>query len=151
MKTKQKRITWELVIETNMYAGNFERELCAYATGATGCCGVGSNLVDDKIANMFYEYVDTYYHMDDNESPCGRPVTMVSIEVDANTSDSRYEFYGVNIGFSKKPTEKMLNLIVTRSKEFADGSYGRELKILKVYLLKKKVLTDTKRIWEEKL
>jgi len=29
------------IIDTNEYAGNFEREMCAYCTGQIGDCGVG--------------------------------------------------------------------------------------------------------------
>ena len=31
----------ELIIHTNKYAGNFERQMCAYITGAVGDCGAG--------------------------------------------------------------------------------------------------------------
>lgn len=44
-------MTWEgyaLSIETNCYAGNFEREMCAFVTGQIGDCGVG-----DKEASKF--------------------------------------------------------------------------------------------------
>ena len=34
------------VIDTDQYAGNFEREMCAYITGHTGDCGVGLDVVD---------------------------------------------------------------------------------------------------------
>lgn len=37
-----RRTPYLLVVETNQYAGNFERELTAYATGAYGECGVGA-------------------------------------------------------------------------------------------------------------
>jgi len=38
------------VIDTDYYAGNFERNLCAYATGYVGECGVGR-----QMAQQFYE------------------------------------------------------------------------------------------------
>lgn len=38
------------VIDTDAYAGNFEREMCAYMTGHVGDCAVG----DDK-AKMYHE------------------------------------------------------------------------------------------------
>lgn len=41
---------WLLVIDTDSYSGNFERELTAYLTGQLGECGVG-----DKMANIFGE------------------------------------------------------------------------------------------------
>lgn len=33
-----------LVADTNQYAGNFERELCAYITGQYGECSVGADI-----------------------------------------------------------------------------------------------------------
>jgi hypothetical protein len=30
-----------IIIDTNQYAGNFERQMCAYITGVLGDCGVG--------------------------------------------------------------------------------------------------------------
>ena len=38
------RTSWPycaLIVDTENYAGNFEREMCAYATGQIGDCGVG--------------------------------------------------------------------------------------------------------------
>lgn len=32
-----------LLVHTNKYSGNFERQLCAFMTGITGDCGVGSD------------------------------------------------------------------------------------------------------------
>ena len=35
-----------IVIDTNQYAGNFERKLCAYLTGQVGDCRVGAEYTD---------------------------------------------------------------------------------------------------------
>jgi hypothetical protein len=41
------------VIDTDSYAGNFERELCAYITGVVGDCGVGSRKIEfDEIEGV---------------------------------------------------------------------------------------------------
>ena len=40
--------TIHFVVDTEQYAGNFERELCAYVTGHVGECGVG-----DKQAELY--------------------------------------------------------------------------------------------------
>lgn len=39
-------IVYRLIIDTENYAGNFEREMCAYITGQTGDCGVGMNITE---------------------------------------------------------------------------------------------------------
>ena len=41
------------VVRTNLYAGNFEREICAYMTGVIGECGVGDEYEDDELASKF--------------------------------------------------------------------------------------------------
>lgn len=41
-----------LVIDTEQYAGNFEREMCAYITGQTGQCGVGEGYALEYEDNM---------------------------------------------------------------------------------------------------
>ena len=43
-----------LVIDTDEYAGDFEREMCAYLTGQVGECGVG-----DEYAELFHQEVPT--------------------------------------------------------------------------------------------
>lgn len=44
-----------IIIDTEQYAGNFEREMCAYVTGQYGDCGVGRNIADsisDEIRHL---------------------------------------------------------------------------------------------------
>jgi hypothetical protein len=77
---KQNKSKYVLVIDTEQYAGNFERELCAYCTGQIGECEVG----DDE-AKVFHEevpadpFVDKHgdsvleQRPDDSGSPCLRP------------------------------------------------------------------------------
>lgn len=63
------------VIDTEDYAGNFERQLCAYITGRVGECGVG-----DDMAALFKE--ETGQEAFDNvieepdEHGCHRPATI---------------------------------------------------------------------------
>ncbi|KKK83825.1 hypothetical protein LCGC14_2789530, partial [marine sediment metagenome] len=40
-KEENKSDSWIFIIDTDSYAGNFEREMCAYITGRVGECGVG--------------------------------------------------------------------------------------------------------------
>lgn len=50
--TKSVSETFLLVIDTNQYSGNFERELCAYVTGQIGDCEVGEELADEAKESM---------------------------------------------------------------------------------------------------
>lgn len=46
-----------VVIKTDAYAGNFERELGAYLTGHVGECEVGSEYVDEQTQELFDDYI----------------------------------------------------------------------------------------------
>jgi hypothetical protein len=59
------------VVDTQQYAGNFERPMCAFITGVVGECGVGEEEADvaresfnDKVRDWFEEHVAI--KMDDN-------------------------------------------------------------------------------------
>jgi len=43
---------WIFLIDTDSYAGNFEREMCAYMTGRVGECGVGDEMVERYCREM---------------------------------------------------------------------------------------------------
>lgn len=45
--------SWGFIIDTDSYAGNFERELCAHITGQIGECEVGEEYVVEGIENKF--------------------------------------------------------------------------------------------------
>jgi len=80
-----------LVIDTDQYAGNFERELCAYVTGYVGDCGVGAKYVNkfakdvgielgnvdaiDIFYNTNYQQADIVEYVAD-EHGCYRPVAL---------------------------------------------------------------------------
>lgn len=49
---------YSIVIKTNQYAGNFERELCAHLTGIVGECEVGEEYVDESITEIFEQSID---------------------------------------------------------------------------------------------
>jgi hypothetical protein len=65
-----------LIIHTDTYTGNFEREFCAFTTGQIGMCGVGDDIVEqyskDIVHNKWWE--DNINQVCDNEYGCYRPV-----------------------------------------------------------------------------
>jgi hypothetical protein len=69
------REPFTFVINTEQYAGNFEREMCAYVTGQIGECGVGQEekkqykTETHKQPLSFIEFFCT-------NSSCMRPVTI---------------------------------------------------------------------------
>lgn len=73
---------WLFVVDTEQFAGNFERQLCAYMTGCVGECGVGDTERDAfNLETQIPVGVDKYderhpFHFVINESDehgCHRP------------------------------------------------------------------------------
>ena len=61
-----------IIVRTDSYAGNFERELCAHLTGIVGECEVGEEYADESIESIFE---DTVAHIPDDNG-CRRPVSL---------------------------------------------------------------------------
>lgn len=75
MKTK-----YIFIIDTDSYAGNFERDMCAYLTGVVGDCGVGEEYKElyfedtgEGEESIFSEYLE--FRADD-EHGCHRPTSI---------------------------------------------------------------------------
>jgi len=64
--------SYQLVVKTNCYAGNFEREMCAYMTGQIGDCEVGGKFVKEEIKEKFEDKISG--EVDDNGT--FRPVAL---------------------------------------------------------------------------
>lgn len=98
-----------LVIKTDSYAGNFEREMCGFMTGQIGDCGVGDDCVElfqsENPEN--YEFEDLVISFPDDHG-CYRPCT---IWWPGNTS--------VAIFFESKPTEEQFMFLRNRARDFA--------------------------------
>lgn len=63
------------VIDTDHYAGNFERQMCAYVTGQTGDCGVGAKQVmifEDEVGDP--EKFEDLVGSEADDNGCFRPV-----------------------------------------------------------------------------
>lgn len=66
---------WIFVIDTEQYAGNFEREMCAYITGVTGECGVGedfANLYLKETGEEESRFIELLEQVSDDHG-CHRP------------------------------------------------------------------------------
>lgn len=72
--------TFLFVIDTDSYAGNFEREMCAYITGQIGECGVGKKLAErakkELEADGSFEDFDHIVISAPDEHGCRRPTTI---------------------------------------------------------------------------
>jgi hypothetical protein len=68
-----------IALDTNQYAGNFERELCAYLTGRVGECGVGENFISHFTnESKFPDWWEANINLEPDEHGCMRPATIVS-------------------------------------------------------------------------
>ena len=137
MSTEALEAPYIVVVNTNMYAGNFERDLTAYCTGEVGECEVG----DDK-AELFREEVTSEQAMwfedallqvaDDRGTQ--RPCSMWDSKGNSGYKDVAMFFHG-------KPTKEMLELIRDRAIEFANEGYRGKMKISSVSLIERVVTT----------
>jgi hypothetical protein len=100
-----------LIVNTDQYAGNFEREFCAYVTGAIGECGVGEELAEEfqeeEPSSGLFDL--TSQVMDDNG--CRRPVSIY---------DDGDKYNSIIIFFDSEPDEDDYAIIVRRAKQFAE-------------------------------
>jgi hypothetical protein len=94
---------FNVLVKTNSYAGNFERELCAFMTGHIGECGVGEEFINPIIKSTFEGYIED--ELDDHA--CYRPVAL-----DETNS------HNLIIFFVKKPTEGQFKTLKERAKLF---------------------------------
>ena len=122
---------WGLVIKTDSYAGNFERELCAWLTGTIGECEVDKELVELDIEAMFDDII---CRMPDDHG-CYRPV---SIRFD-NTNN-------LVIFFETCPSEQQMDAILERSKripmpKFMDGHFNiKSMELIEIIVTREEIV-----------
>ena len=115
---------YALVVDTEQYAGNFERAMCAYATGVVGGCTRG-----EKEASLFAEQEPDSFDRDIEESVfwelmvqemdedgCARPVTIVATPGWFNDGDGReFRDEGQEIeGVTKWPSYQSVGMFFER-------------------------------------
>ncbi len=97
------------VVETDSYAGNFERKMCAYMTGEVGDCDVGSEeakLFETK--NPDYSVFEDIVIRFQDEHGCRRPTTIWGKGC-----------LSVAIFFEQPPIGKDLDFLRQQAREFA--------------------------------
>jgi hypothetical protein len=116
------------IIDTDSYAGDFERELCGFITGHYGDCEVGMAMA--KLFMKDHTPIDGVTDRIDPESgSCGQATVF-----DGN------DFNSVLIHFYKEPTQKDIDLMKARAYEYAifrgQRPFEKEIKILGFRLYK---------------
>lgn len=150
---------YALIVETDQYTGNFERELCAYATGSYGECEVGEQLAalaNEEFIKLGYDQYDissyTYNVMDDRG--CSRPVSIwnaagnlgytdLAIFLDYPFTPAIFELVKSRIEeFAAKSRERAKKKIDWRDEtdaEYRVQCRGGDLHIKKMYMIKRTV------------
>lgn len=106
------------VVDTNKYAGNFEREMCAYITGQVNESEVGKEEAGEaqseipgavsRIERIIGDVVD-----DNDDIPVFSPVTIFPNQRVENANNS------VAIYFEKLPESDLIDIMKSRANEFA--------------------------------
>ena len=66
-----------LIIDTEQYAGNFERQMCAYITGQVGECGVGQGIPEEYAKYIKYlNWWENHVVLEKDEHGCSRPASI---------------------------------------------------------------------------
>jgi len=101
-----------IVFDTNQYAGNFEREMCAYITGRYGECQVGEDIarqVQDELQHQVW--YEGYIAHETDDRGCSRPA--------ATWGDPAGRSHtGVAIFLEEFPPDEVLAEMVARAKQF---------------------------------
>jgi hypothetical protein len=153
---ENKEIKWVFIIDTNQYAGNFERDMCAYCTGQIGDCKVGeeeSEKFEIKYGQEFINEMSEIIENRPDEHGCHRPTKIHPTpgylnngmgkeykEKEWKEGMEKYPSYqSVAIFFYDKPKKDIIEMIKKRAKEFT-----KKQKIIKIigFRLKKEIKTE---------
>jgi len=129
---------WAFIIDTNRYAGNFERELCAYCTGHVGDCGVGQDMAEVFFKEVEEDPFEEYILPTPDEHGCCRPVSIWPTpdwSNDGMGKETRLEpgqapknpaYMSVAIFFHVEPPEELCSIIMERCKGWEVIDKGRD-------------------------
>ena len=104
------------VVDTNLYAGNFEREMCAYMTALTGDCDGGdkeANLAFEEIPNEVRDDLTDCIMLPPDEHGCCRPVSIFP------SPGKRNDYKSLAIAFNERPSKKIIKFLKDRAYQYA--------------------------------
>ena len=96
---------YKVIIQTNKYAGNFEREMCAFITGHIGECEVGKKFMNN-ITESEQKILGDIMHKGEG---CLRPVDI------SNLNNEAIEIY-----FYNKPSKESIEYMERAAKIYAE-------------------------------
>lgn len=121
---------YRVEIDTNLYAGNFEREMTAYIT-AQHDYHHGQEIaekVPESIKKLFEDVVFSKGDSDGHVAPCE---AVPSPDGGCNT---------VAIFFNRKPNKKMMKIIKERALEYEGSTKDRKPTIKKIRVIESKTV-----------
>jgi len=111
---------WIFIIDTDSYAGNFEREMCAYMTGRVGECGVGEEMAEryreDAGVRQGSEPNERIVDMPDDHG-CLRPVAIRAMPGTGVCNS-------VAIFMDRRPTDSEVESMIDRAKRYVAERIG---------------------------
>lgn len=143
-----------MVIHTNLYAGNFEREMCAYVTGSIGECGVGDEMLEVVLDELMetglteeqaQEQIDEWAELTSqqpDENGCERPCSIhptpgrwnngrgghfddADFKAEAAWQGHKWPAYeSVAIYFEEPLSPEQQSLFAARARQFAEKVYN---------------------------
>lgn len=150
---------WVFIIDTNAYAGNFERAMGAFVTGHVGDCGTGRELAEEAIIILFEDYIggerDEYgwnQHARMEPTPFrrnngyGKHYSVATEPApDDDKGCSAYESVGILL--EERPTAELLQLMRERAQQFTQLPRYQEIKITGFRLVREEIVTTPEESW----
>ncbi|MBI1888637.1 MAG: hypothetical protein HYS15_01755 [Candidatus Spechtbacteria bacterium] len=109
------------VVDTNRYAGNFEREMCAFMTGILGASGVGAGeaakffedlgLTSKEDQTLNNPFADLVVQIPRDSECCYSPCCVWSNEI-----------HSIAIFFRERPPGELLAIMKERARQFCKGN-----------------------------
>jgi len=123
----RKDTRWGFVIDTDSYAGGFERPLCAVITGQFGECGVGQEEAEAFVSPPDINFEDLILQVPDEDNGCRRPVVIYPTPGYFNNGMGGHFKDGEDDKALIHLKQKMLEQADYSRKVYADKEYGEKL------------------------
>jgi hypothetical protein len=138
-----------IIIDTEQYAGNFEREMVAFITAQTGDCGVGKEsqaLAEEELPEEALEWFESNVMMMADEHGCFRPASIAPTPGWYNDGHGKHypdsekaadlwegkkhpAYQSVEFVVAEWPPENVMNIISSRAKVFCQR-FHKEREVL---------------------
>lgn len=133
-----------LVIDTNKYAGNFERDMTAFITGQVGECEVGEETAEQVPADVkkVFEFdEESVLDQRADDHGCHRPTAI--------WQNKEGIYNSVGIFFQSQPTPEQIDIVKVRAQLFTKFIYPycqKGLKVLGFRLVVEETITTEEAI-----